>query len=119
MSDSATSTNLQLSSPVYDKLKQVVQILLPGVGSLYLALATLWNLPYADQVVGTCAALALFLGLVLQVSTRSYNSDMNSIGGSLNVTSVEDGSKRYSFLVDTDPEILETKSEIRFKVNQH
>jgi len=116
MSDSSTSTALQLSSPVYDKLKQVVQVLLPGFGALYFSLAALWDLPAADQVVGTCAALALFLGLVLQVSSRSYNGP-DKFDGAIEIVPTEAGGKGYSLALNDSPESLDGKTEVRFRID--
>jgi len=114
-----SSTSLQLSSGVYDRVKQIVQVLLPGVGSLYLALATIWGLPNADKVTGTCSAVALFLGLILTLSSKSYNSDTNTVVGEINVSTTPEGSKLYSLDMGDEPDkILTGKSEVRFKINE-
>lgn len=64
-----------LSNALYDKLKWVAQILLPALATLYFALAKVWNLPYSEQVVGTISAVDVFLGAVLQISTKNYQAD--------------------------------------------
>lgn len=64
---------MKMSNTVYDVLKWIAQILLPALGTLYAALATTWGLPYADQVVGTILAIDTFLGVLLGISTASYN----------------------------------------------
>lgn len=61
------------NNKVYDVLKFVAQIFLPAVGTLYFALAGIWGLPYAEQVVGTIMAIDAFLGVMLGLSTASYN----------------------------------------------
>lgn len=61
------------NNKVYDVLKFVAQIFLPAVGTLYFALAGIWGLPYAEQVVGTIMAVDAFLGVMLGLSTASYN----------------------------------------------
>lgn len=62
-----------MSSKTYDVLKWIAQILLPAVGTLYFALASIWGLPYGEQVVGTITAVDAFLGALLGISTAKYN----------------------------------------------
>ena len=62
-----------MNEKVYKILKQVAQIYLPALGTLYFALAGIWNLPYAEQVVGTITAVDTFLGVILGISSASYN----------------------------------------------
>lgn len=62
-----------MSNKVYDFLKKVAQIYLPALGTLYFALATIWGLPYGEQIVGTITAIDTFLGVILGISTVQYN----------------------------------------------
>lgn len=62
-----------MSNKTYDILKWIAQYLLPGVGTLYFALAGIWSLPYGEEVVGTISAVDAFLGVLLGISTASYN----------------------------------------------
>lgn len=64
---------LKLSNKTYDILKYVAQYVLPACGTLYFALAGIWNLPYGEQIVGTITAVDTFLGVLLGVSTNTYN----------------------------------------------
>ena len=64
---------MKLSNKVYDALKWVAQILLPALGTLYFALASIWGFPYAEQIVGTITAVDTFLGVILGISTMQYN----------------------------------------------
>lgn len=61
-----------LPDKVYDILKWVAQILLPALGTLYFALATIWGFPYAEQIVGTITAIDAFLGVILGISSSQY-----------------------------------------------
>lgn len=63
------------SNSLYDKLKWIAQILLPALGTLYFALAKVWNLPYSEQVVGTITAVDTFLGVLLGISSKNYNDE--------------------------------------------
>ena len=64
---------MKMSNKVYDVLKFIAQILLPAIGTLYFALAQIWNFPYAEQIVGTITAVDAFLGALLGISTMQYN----------------------------------------------
>lgn len=70
---------MKISNKTYDKLKWIAQYLLPAVGTLYFALAGIWNLPYGEQVVGTVSAVDAFLGVLLGISTANYNKRQESI----------------------------------------
>lgn len=62
-----------MNNKVYDILKWIAQILLPALGTLYFALAGIWNFPYAEAIVGTITAIDTFLGIILGISTVQYN----------------------------------------------
>ena len=64
-----------LSNKVYDILKHVVQIALPALATLYLALAEFWSLPYPLEIAGTITAITAFLGAVLGFSSHNYNKE--------------------------------------------
>ena len=64
---------MKLSNTTYDILKWIATLLLPALGTLYFALASIWGFPYGEQVVGTITALDVFLGALLGVSTARYN----------------------------------------------
>lgn len=66
---------MKLENRIYDVLKYVCQILLPAVGGLYFALAQIWQLPYAEQIVGTISAITACLGILLGISTYNYNKE--------------------------------------------
>lgn len=64
---------MKLSNRTYDLLKWVAQYFLPAAGTLYFALASIWGLPYGEQIVGTITAVDTFLGVVLGISSANYN----------------------------------------------
>ena len=66
---------MKMSNKVYDVLKYIALILLPAVGALYFALAKIWGLPYATEIVGTISAVDAFLGALLKISTDQYNRE--------------------------------------------
>ena len=66
-----------MSNKIYDALKFIAQIVLPAIGTLYFALASIWGLPYGEEIVGTITAVDAFLGALLGVSTAQYNKRKN------------------------------------------
>lgn len=62
-----------MNNKVYDILKWIAMYLLPALGTLYFALASIWGLPYGEQVVGTITAIDTFLGVILGISSVKYN----------------------------------------------
>lgn len=62
-----------LKNKTYDILKYICQIVLPAISTLYFALAGIWNFPYAEEIVGTIAAITTFIGILLGISTAKYN----------------------------------------------
>lgn len=61
-----------MQNHTYDILKEIAQIWLPAIATLYFTLASIWGLPYAEQIVGTISAVDVFLGAVLKISTINY-----------------------------------------------
>ena len=67
-----------MNNKVYDVLKWIAMYLLPALGTLYFALASIWGLPYGEQIVGTITAIDTFLGVILGISTAQYNKRVDS-----------------------------------------
>ena len=68
-----TKRGFMLKNSIYDTLKWIAQIVLPAIATLYFALASIWGLPYGEQIVGTITAIDAFLGAILVISTAQYN----------------------------------------------
>lgn len=65
-----------MSNKTYDVLKYIAQIVLPALATLYFALAQIWGLPYAEQIVGTITAVDAFLGAILRLTTIKYEKSL-------------------------------------------
>lgn len=63
---------MKLSNRTYDILREIAMTILPALGTLYFALAAIWGLPYAEQIVGSITAIDTFLGAMLKVSSYTY-----------------------------------------------
>ena len=103
------STTSLLTNTSYDVLKWIVQIVLPAIGTLYFALASIWGLPYGEQIIGTITAVSLFGGTLLKLSNKTYSGD-----GTL-VVDPDDNQSMRLFL-DATPEELAEKKSITFTV---
>lgn len=62
-----------MSNNVYDVLKFIAQIILPALATLYVTIASLWGLPYPEEISGTVMAVDTFLGAVLMISSNQYH----------------------------------------------
>jgi hypothetical protein len=66
---------MRLKNSVYDVLKYIVTIVLPALTTLWLALATIWNLPYGEPIGATMGAITVFLGALIGISSAQYNKE--------------------------------------------
>jgi len=67
---------MKLSNKAYDILKDLAQVWLPAIATLYAALSAIWGfLPYGEQITNTIIAVDAFLGAVLKISSIKYNKD--------------------------------------------
>ena len=64
---------MKMNNKVYDVLKWIALILLPAVATLYFALSGIWGFPYGEEIVGTITAIDTFLGVILGISSNTYN----------------------------------------------
>lgn len=69
---------MKLSNRAYDILKWIAMYLLPALGTLYFAVASIWGLPYGEQVVGTITAVDTFLGVILGISTTQWKNALKN-----------------------------------------
>ena len=63
---------MKMSNKVYDVLKWIALIALDAVGLFYSTISGIWGLPFGDEVLATCAALSLFIGALIGVSSTNY-----------------------------------------------
>jgi hypothetical protein len=98
---------------VYDIMKFTAQVFLPALGTLYFAIAGIWGLPNAQEVMGTILAVDAFLGVLLGLSQLQYNNV--KYDGVMTVVETEDA-KSFTLAFDGDPHDIDKKKEVIFKV---
>lgn len=103
-----------MNDKLYNVLKWIAQVVLPGLGTLYFALSTIWGLPFGEEIVGTITAIDAFLGVILGVSTASYNK--NGKDGTLQIDLTDPNKDVYRLNLNTLDD-LKNKSSITLKVD--
>jgi Putative phage holin Dp-1 len=99
-----------LNRRIYNFLNFVAQIFLPALGSLYFIQSQVFHFPHIGEIVGTIMIIDFFFGIVLWLCTKTYDGQI------VVYENPEEQKKTYSLELNTDPEELENKKEVRFKV---
>ena len=68
---------MKMSNKLYDVLKWIALIALDAVGLFYSTISSIWGLPYGDQVLTTCTAIAVLLGTLIGVSSTQYKKTLS------------------------------------------
>jgi hypothetical protein len=105
-----------LSNQRYNVLKHVAAVGLPSLSALYFALAQIWHLPKAEEVMGTVAAVNVFVGAFVGVSGANYNNSDAKYDG---VIRVDDSgtTTTASLVLHDDPASILNKPSATFKVS--
>ena len=61
-----------MNNKIYDILKWTATTFLPALTLLWLALGSLWGIPYVEPIAGTIAAVNAFLGTLVGISAVNY-----------------------------------------------
>jgi hypothetical protein len=114
--DENTKNPFMIPSKLYNFLKQLALIGLPAVSTFYFMLGETWEWDNTTKVIGTIAAIQVFLGAILGLSSRAYNKSDARFDGDLIASENEDGNKTFLLDLKSDPEELPAKKQITFKV---
>ena len=68
---------MKMKNETYDILKYVSTIFIPALVVLVLTVGKIWTLPYYVQIAGTIAAIGVFIGACIKVSSDKYNDDVD------------------------------------------
>ena len=107
--------NPLLSNRLYDILKYLTLIAFPALGALYFGLAQIWGLPSAEEVVGTVVVVDTFLGVILGLSTKSYNNSDAKYDGHIDVEQTDDKTT-MTLNLNSHPDDLALKKDVAFKI---
>ena len=64
----------ELSDKAYNKLKYIVQIILPAIATFIGILGLSLGLPYTELIVTISTAVIALLGSILGISSYNYNN---------------------------------------------
>jgi hypothetical protein len=106
-----------ISNRLYDRLKWVVRLFLPLLGTLYFAFSKSLELAHTSVVLGAILAVDLLIGVVLCVSDSKYDRHIGQ--GELMVEEDGDGAMGMRLALDQTPEELAAKKEVRFTVQKY
>jgi len=77
---------MKMTNQHYDIGKWIVLVFLPALAVLFNGLGELYNLLDTQTIVTTINLVAVFLGSILQISSKQYNDHNGSSGGGSIVT---------------------------------
>ena len=100
----------------YQALKFVALVLLPAMTTLYFTLGNVLDLPNVEQVIGSMTAIDTFLGVLLGISTKSFNKQNPAYDGHMVIQETQAGGVLYSLELDSEPEELKNKKKVTFRV---
>lgn len=102
----------------YDILKELALVWLPALGAAYFAMAGIWGLPSAEQVVGSIVVLDTFIGGILHLSSSAYAKSDKRFDGQVNIVDTPDKTL-FNLELDGDPtELIPQKDQLVLKVNK-
>lgn len=111
------NTGFVMPSKLYDLLKWIALVLLPGLASLYFGLGQIWDFPAIEQVVGSITVIDTFLGLL--IGKMSKDNAVNNVVGELVVVQDLDGVvEGMRMVANRDPLILTDQKNAIFKVKR-
>lgn len=96
-----------LPDKLYDVLVWIALVALDAVGVFYKTISMIWHLPYGEEVLATCAAVSLLLGILLGVSKAQYNKNANADIKQIQKEYMEEiEQKQTTFNIDVLPNIV-------------
>jgi len=66
---------MKISNKTYDILKYIVTIALPALTTLWLTIASIWDIPYGEPIGATMGAITVFLGALIGISSSNYRKE--------------------------------------------
>lgn len=73
------SNFLNLSNKAYDVIKWIVTVFVQAFITLYMTLAQIWNWQDPEKVVLSVSAVAVFLGVLINLSSKKYGKEVDAL----------------------------------------
>lgn len=105
-----------MSDKLFNILRSLAEVILPALGTLYLALAQILELPYGEKVTGTIVAVAAFLGTLVTHQRRAYNKSGAGLDGTLVVDQTSLLKDVYSLDLSTPLDEVAKQSKMTLEV---
>lgn len=87
---------------------RIAQLYFPAIAILYIVAAAIWDVPLSHIILALMCIFTL-LATVLAIREEYY-------AGTIEVERFPDGNKRYSLVLEADPEDLDTRKKVVFYV---
>ena len=67
---------MKLSNKAYDIIKIIAILILP-ISEFISSMATIWGMPYGQQIVATLVALDVLMGTIVKIASDRYQKEAN------------------------------------------
>lgn len=64
-----------IPNKVYDIFKWLALVAFDAAGYFYQEIASIWNLPFGNEVLKTCVAISIFIGTLIGISSANYKKN--------------------------------------------
>jgi Putative phage holin Dp-1 len=110
------NNHTMLDDVTYKRSKHLSQIYIPGASALYFIVGNAAGFPGIEPVVGSLAILSTIIGVMLYISSSAYRRSEAGYDGNVIIQTTQNGGKLFSLELGGDPEEIEEKSSVSFKV---
>lgn len=109
-----------LTDATYDKLKPAAALIFPALITFWISIASIWHLPYREEIAGTLGAINILLGVVLLVASNIYKKSDAKYDGVITVTEHPDGFRTAALNLKNyeNPADVVEQDEAVFKVQK-
>lgn len=105
-----------LDDVTYKRSRSLSQIYIPGLSSLYFIVGNAAGFPWIEAVLGFLAILTTIIGVCLYISSSAYHRSEAAYDGNVIIETTQSGGKLFSLELGGDPEEMEEKESVAFKV---
>lgn len=75
---------MKIPDKIYNLLKWLSIVAIPAATTLFGVIASQFNIPYAQQILTICPAVATFIGALIGISSAKYYQDQKQNAFSVN-----------------------------------